>query len=58
MKNQDLNKASKKLKQQLVSSNQLAVKLAAESKLVRTESIKVLKEFEKLDDEVTTIPRK
>jgi len=33
----------------------LAGKLAAESKMVRNESMKVLAEFEKLDDEYTAV---
>jgi hypothetical protein len=40
---------------QLQKRKMLAGKLAAESKLVQKESMKVLSEFEKLDDEHTAV---
>jgi len=50
MKKQGSNRNSIKLKEQPVSRKQLAAKLIAESKLVQKESMKVLKEFEKSDN--------
>ena len=45
----------KKSKKQQINREQLADKLALESKLVRNESMKVLSEFEKLNDEHTAV---